>query len=56
MTFTNAATAELSDRIRARLSEASAYFRSSETSSQDKFLRDLKHDCERQGIKHYCAG
>jgi len=41
MTFTKAATAELSDRIRARLSEAANHFRSSAT-SKDSFLETLR--------------
>lgn len=45
MTFTRAATAELADRIRARLSEAASYFRRSEHDSEDEFLRALKVDC-----------
>lgn len=45
MTFTRAATAELADRIRARLSEAASYFRHSEHDSDDKFLLELKQDC-----------
>ncbi|MCL5255808.1 MAG: exodeoxyribonuclease V subunit beta [Gammaproteobacteria bacterium] len=45
MTFTRAATAELADRIRARLSEAATYFRHAEHDSSDKFLLELKQDC-----------
>lgn len=45
MTFTRAATAELADRIRGRLSEAASYFRHSEHDSDDRFLLELKQDC-----------
>ncbi|MCH8500798.1 MAG: exodeoxyribonuclease V subunit beta [Aliidiomarina sp.] len=45
MTFTRAATAELADRIRARLSEAATYFRHTDHDSSDKFLLELKQDC-----------
>ena len=44
MTFTRAATAELSDRIRARLSEAASYFRDHGASAGDAFLQNLKAD------------
>ncbi len=45
MTFTRAATRELSDRIRARLGEAAAALRAAEqTPPQDAFLRDLLQD------------
>ncbi|RTE85842.1 MULTISPECIES: exodeoxyribonuclease V subunit beta [Gammaproteobacteria] len=50
MTFTNAATAELSDRIRARLTETAEFFRDSESAHNDKFLQDLKADCLQQGL------
>lgn len=46
MTFTKAATAELADRIRARLSEAAEYFRTEGHTSSDAFLHNLKQDCE----------
>ncbi|HET8764371.1 MAG TPA: UvrD-helicase domain-containing protein, partial [Rhodanobacter sp.] len=46
MTFTKAATAELRERIRSRLTEAAAAFRSDGTG--DDFLRDL--------VAHYPAG
>ena len=43
VTFTDAATKELRDRIRARLSEAAQYFRvSADVVSKDEFLRDLR--------------
>jgi exodeoxyribonuclease V beta subunit len=41
MTFTKAATKELSDRIRARLVEAAAYFRGETSSGHDPFLAGL---------------
>tara|TARA_R110002126_G_scaffold98045_2_gene228051 strand:+ start:672 stop:4427 length:3756 start_codon:yes stop_codon:yes gene_type:complete len=48
MTFTKAATAELADRIRARLSEAASYFRATDSSvAADDFLQALKQDCQR---------
>ena len=40
VTFTNAATEELRERIRARLTEAAAYFR--QAGEGDDFLRDLR--------------
>ena len=43
MTFTRAATRELSDRIRARLTEAAAVFRGLQTTT-DSFLTDLVRD------------
>lgn len=49
MTFTKAATEELSDRIRARLAEAARYFRNVESQSADPFLTQLRHACESQG-------
>src|SRR5690554_6302490 len=49
MTFTRAATAELGDRIRARLSEAASYFRSNADSSGDEFLDQLKNDYVKNG-------
>ncbi|MEE2003161.1 exodeoxyribonuclease V subunit beta [Alkalimonas sp. MEB108] len=42
MTFTRAATAELSDRIRTRLSDAADYFRADNASKDDEFLQNLK--------------
>jgi exodeoxyribonuclease V beta subunit len=43
MTFTRAATRELSDRIRARLIEAVQCFRGeAEPAAHDSFLRDLR--------------
>ena len=42
MTFTEAATAELRDRIRSRLTQAAQYFRQTQESA-DVFLRDLKN-------------
>ncbi|MCC5854087.1 MAG: exodeoxyribonuclease V subunit beta [Idiomarina sp.] len=46
MTFTRAATAELADRIRARLSEAASYFRldADTKSAADPFLQALKRE------------
>ncbi|MFZ6849864.1 exodeoxyribonuclease V subunit beta [Undibacterium sp. RuRC25W] len=47
MTFTRAATRELTDRIRQRLSQAAAYFRSQESNApptNDPFLNDLLKD------------
>lgn len=54
MTFTKAATEELSDRIRERLAEAANYFRNPESIEGDPFLVSLREDCIRQGhnIKH----
>ncbi|MDV6316578.1 exodeoxyribonuclease V subunit beta [Idiomarina sp. HP20-50] len=54
MTFTKAATEELSDRIRARLAEAAAYFRDPESIKGDPFLASLREDCATQGqnLKH----
>lgn len=49
MTFTRAATAELADRIRARLSEAAQFFRSPKAESEDAFLHNLKDDYREQG-------
>lgn len=49
MTFTKAATEELSDRIRARLAEAAAYFRDPEAVEGDPFLASLRDDCAAQG-------
>ena len=43
MTFTRAATRELSDRIRARLTEAAQVFRDPQE-SEDDFLNQLKHE------------
>ncbi len=43
VTFTEAATQELRDRIRARLAEAARYFRG-EHASPDPFLRELRED------------
>ena len=43
MTFTRAATRELSDRIRARLTEAAQVFRDPQASDDD-FLNQLKHE------------
>jgi len=48
MTFTKAATEELSDRIRARLAEAAAYFRDPESVQSDPFLASLREDCVKQ--------
>ncbi|MFW8566927.1 exodeoxyribonuclease V subunit beta [Orrella sp. 11846] len=42
ITFTNAATQELRDRIRARLVEAAAYFRQETDASGDEFLQSLR--------------
>lgn len=42
MTFTKAATEELSDRIRARLAEAAAYFRDPDSVDSDPFLASLR--------------
>ncbi|MBV5300412.1 MAG: UvrD-helicase domain-containing protein, partial [Methylococcales bacterium] len=43
VTFTDAATKELRDRIRARLSEAAQYFRApADVVDKDEFLRDLR--------------
>ena len=42
MTFTEAATAELRDRIRARLAEAAQLFRAPASTSGDAFLRALR--------------
>ncbi|MEY2667352.1 MAG: hypothetical protein RLZZ384_1523 [Pseudomonadota bacterium] len=43
VTFTDAATKELRDRIRARLSEAAQYFRASaDVVNKDEFLRNLR--------------
>ncbi|MEC4719862.1 exodeoxyribonuclease V subunit beta [Noviherbaspirillum sp. CPCC 100848] len=44
MTFTRAATRELSDRIRARLVEAAAFFRGEAAGIEDDFLQQLA-DC-----------
>lgn len=54
MTFTKAATEELSDRIRARLAEAAAYFREPDSADSDPFLASLREDCvaKEQNIKH----
>ncbi|WP_423679795.1 exodeoxyribonuclease V subunit beta [Undibacterium sp. WLHG33] len=41
MTFTRAATRELSDRIRQRLTEAANYFRSGDVPAHDHFIREL---------------
>lgn len=41
MTFTRAATRELSDRIRQRLTEAAEYFRSGVVPANDHFIREL---------------
>lgn len=43
VTFTEAATEELRDRIRARLSEAASYFRE-QSAVEDAFLRSLRAD------------
>lgn len=43
VTFTEAATKELRDRIRARLSEAAQYFRTPAAVTEDVFLRDLRN-------------
>ncbi|MDN7138191.1 exodeoxyribonuclease V subunit beta [Pseudidiomarina sp. 1ASP75-14] len=43
VTFTEAATEELRDRIRARLTEAAAYFRG-ELTAVDSFLRELRSE------------
>lgn len=50
MTFTRAATAELADRIRTKLSEAASYFRNDNAISDDAFLLNLKNDYIQQGI------
>ncbi|MCJ8317499.1 exodeoxyribonuclease V subunit beta [Idiomarina sp.] len=54
MTFTKAATEELSDRIRARLAEAAAYFRDPNAVDSDPFLASLREDCvaKEQNLKH----
>lgn len=54
MTFTKAATEELSDRIRARLAEAASYFRQPDKISDDAFLANLRDDCEQrqQNLQH----
>jgi len=54
MTFTKAATEELSDRIRARLAEAAAYFRDPDSVDSDPFLASLRDDCvaKEQNLKH----
>ena len=49
MTFTSAATAELADRIRARLSDAASYFRAENTNIDDSFLQSLKAYYLQQG-------
>ncbi|WP_404400718.1 exodeoxyribonuclease V subunit beta [Idiomarina seosinensis] len=49
MTFTKAATEELSDRIRSRLAEAAAYFRDPEALDADPFLMALREDCAAKG-------
>lgn len=49
MTFTRAATAELADRIRARLSEAASYFRAENGLVADEFLQNLKNDYLQRG-------
>ncbi|RUO76795.1 exodeoxyribonuclease V subunit beta [Pseudidiomarina taiwanensis] len=45
VTYTEAATAELRDRIRARLTEAARYF-AEQADSDDRFLQDLRRDFE----------
>ncbi|AVJ57145.1 exodeoxyribonuclease V subunit beta [Idiomarina sp. OT37-5b] len=54
MTFTKAATEELSDRIRERLAEAASYFRDPDSIKGDPFLISLRDDCVAQGhnLKH----
>ncbi|MGM0481159.1 MAG: exodeoxyribonuclease V subunit beta [Pseudomonadota bacterium] len=54
MTFTKAATEELSDRIRARLAEAAAYFRDPASVDSDPFLASLRQDCaaREQNLMH----
>jgi len=54
MTFTKAATEELSDRIRARLAEAAAYFRDPDAVEGDQFLASLRDDCvtQKQNLMH----
>ena len=49
MTFTKAATEELSDRIRARLAEAARYFRDVDNVAADPFLTQLRATSEAQG-------
>ncbi|WP_329740505.1 exodeoxyribonuclease V subunit beta [Dyella sp. A6] len=53
MTFTKAATAELRERIRARLTEAAAVFRSDQ--SGDDFLRGLLADYPDAGSRAHAA-
>ncbi|KOC30129.1 exodeoxyribonuclease V subunit beta [Comamonas testosteroni] len=55
MTFTRAATRELSDRIRARLIEAVQCFRGqAEPAAHDRFLRDLR-DAYAEGVQRDAA-
>lgn len=46
MTFTEAATAELRERIRARLAQAAKYFQKGDDTLADDFLRTLRSDLE----------
>ncbi len=55
VTFTDAATEELRDRIRNRLSESAQYFRN-QISTQDKFLIELRKDCQTKNLNlNMCA-
>jgi exodeoxyribonuclease V beta subunit len=45
MTFTKAATRELSDRIRSRLVQAAAWFRGDANGTADDFLTELRQAC-----------
>jgi exodeoxyribonuclease V beta subunit len=55
VTFTDAATEELRDRIRNRLSESAQYFRN-QISTQDKFLIELRKDYQTKNLNlNMCA-
>jgi exodeoxyribonuclease V beta subunit len=55
MTFTRAATRELSDRIRARLVEAAAFFRDEHGENQDDFLQQLAGSYPEQSVREQAA-
>jgi exodeoxyribonuclease V beta subunit len=55
MTFTRAATRELSDRIRQRLTEAAGYFRSGEVPTNDHFISELIQAYPTQELQQQAA-
>lgn len=55
MTFTRAATRELSDRIRQRLTEAAGYFRSGEVPANDHFISELIQAYPTQELQQQAA-